>query len=95
MPLQNWVNNMEQYISNAVSHFEKLLREQIARQQKMEKDSGAIDYSSLDKIVIGVCGGDGIGPIISAESEKLLRFLLKDEVASGKVETRLINKYNK
>ena len=81
---------MEQYISNAVSHFEKLLREQIARQEKMEKDSGAIDYSSLDKIVIGVCGGDGIGPIISAESEKLLRFLLEDEVKNGKVEIKTI-----
>ncbi len=81
---------MEQYISSAVSHFEQLLREQIARQQKMEKDSGAIDYNSLDKIIIGVCGGDGIGPIISAESEKLLRFLLKDEVASGKVEIKTI-----
>ena len=81
---------MEQYINNAVSHFEKLLREQIARQQKMEKDSGAIDYNNLDKIIIGVCGGDGIGPIISAESEKLLRFLLKDEVASGKVEIKTI-----
>ena len=81
---------MEQYISSAVSQFEKLLREQIARQQKMEKDSGAIDYSALDKIIIGVCGGDGIGPIISAESEKLLRFLLKDEVESGKVEIKTI-----
>lgn len=81
---------MEQYINNAVSHFEQLLREQIARQQKMEKDSGAIDYSKLDKIIIGVCGGDGIGPIISAESEKLLRFLLNDEVASGKVEIKTI-----
>lgn len=81
---------MEQYINSAVSHFEKLLREQIARQQKMEKDSGAIDYSSLDKIIIGVCGGDGIGPIISAESEKLLRFLLEDEVKSGKVEIKTI-----
>ncbi len=81
---------MEQYINNAVSHFEQLLREQIARQQKMEKDSGAIDYSHLDKIIIGVCGGDGIGPIISAESEKLLRFLLEDEVKSGKVEIKNI-----
>jgi len=81
---------MEKYISSAVSHFEQLLREQIARQQKMEKDSGAIDYSSLDKIIIGVCGGDGIGPIISAQSEKLLRFLLKDDVASGRVEIKTI-----
>lgn len=90
MRLQNRVNNMEQYINNAVSHFEQLLREQIARQQKMEKDSGAIDYSGLEKIIIGVCGGDGIGPIISAESEKLLRFLLEDEVKSGKVEIKNI-----
>ena len=90
MRLQNRVNNMEQYINNAVSQFEKLLREQIARQQKMENDSGAVDYTNLEKIVIGVCGGDGIGPIISAESEKLLRFLLEDEVKSGKVEIKNI-----
>ncbi len=81
---------MEQYINNAVSHFEQLLREQIARQQKMEQDTGATDYNALDKIIIGVCGGDGIGPIISAESEKLLRFLLQDEVKSGKVEIKTI-----
>ena len=81
---------MEQYINNAVSQFEKLLREQIARQQKMEKDSGAIDYNSLDKIVIGVCGGDGIGPIISSQAERLLRFLLDNEVKSGKVEIKNI-----
>lgn len=81
---------MEQYINQAVSHFEKLLREQIARQKKMENDSGAINYGTLDKIVIGVCGGDGIGPIISSEAEKLLRFLLKDEVKNGKVEIKNI-----
>ena len=81
---------MEQYINNAVSQFEKLLHEQIARQQKMEKDSGAVDYSALDKIVIGVCGGDGIGPIISSEAERLLRFLLDDEVNSGRVEIKNI-----
>lgn len=81
---------MEQYINNAVSHFEKLLREQIARQQEMEKGSGAIDYSKLDKIIIGVCGGDGIGPIISAEAEKLLHFLLQSEIESGRVQIKTI-----
>ena len=81
---------MEQYINNAVSQFEKLLREQIARQQKMQNDSGAIDYSKLEKIVIGVCGGDGIGPIISAEAERLLRFLLVEELESGRVEIKNI-----
>lgn len=76
---------MEKYIDNAVEHFRNLLCEQIARQQKMENESGAIDYNALDNIVIGVCGGDGIGPIISSEAEKLLRFLLENEVKSGKV----------
>ncbi|MDO4608485.1 MAG: isocitrate/isopropylmalate family dehydrogenase [Clostridia bacterium] len=81
---------MQKYIDSAVEHFRALLEEQIARQQKMENDSGAIDYNTLDKIVIGVCGGDGIGPIISAEAERLLRFMLEDEVKSGKVEIKTI-----
>ena len=82
---------MEQYINSAVEHFKNLLEEQIARQQKMENDSGATDYSKLDKIIIGICGGDGIGPIISKESIRLLEFLLKDEIASAKVELRFID----
>ncbi len=90
MPLQKRDNVMQNYIDSAVEHFRALLNEQIARQQKMENDSGAIDFSTLDKIVIGVCGGDGIGPIISAEAERLLRFLLEDEVKCGKVEIKTI-----
>ncbi len=81
---------MKQYIDSAVEQFRTLLEEQIARQQRMEKESGATDFNSLERIVIGICGGDGIGPIISKESERLLRFILKDEVESGKVELRNI-----
>ncbi len=81
---------MEKYIDSAVEQFRTLLTEQIARQQRMESESGATDFSKLSKIVIGICGGDGIGPIISSQAERLLRFILKDEVASGKVELRTI-----
>ncbi len=81
---------MEQYINSAVEQFRTLLTEQIARQQRMENDNGATDYSKLKKIIIGICGGDGIGPIISKESIRLLQFILKDEIASGKVELRFI-----
>ena len=56
----------------------------------MENESGAIDYNSLDKIIIGVCGGDGIGPIISTEAERLLRFLLQGELDEGRVEIKTI-----
>lgn len=81
---------MEKYIESAVEQFRALLTEQIARQQRMAEDSGATDFSKLEKIVIGICGGDGIGPIISAQSERLLRFILKDEIESGKVELKNI-----
>ncbi len=81
---------MEQYINSAVEQFKTLLTEQIARQQKMEADTSYTDYKTLDKIVIGICGGDGIGPIISRESDRLLQFILKDEIAGGKVELRTI-----
>ena len=81
---------MENYINSAVEQFRSILTEQIARQRKMEQDKRVTDYSKLDKIIIGICGGDGIGPIISAESERLLQFILKDEIAAGKIELRTI-----
>lgn len=81
---------MEQYINSAVEQFKAVLEEQIARQQRMENDNGATDYQSLPKIIIGICYGDGIGPIISKESKRLLEFILKDEIANGKVELRVI-----
>ena len=81
---------MENYVNAAVEQFRSILEEQIARQRKMEKDTAYTDYKKLDKIIIGVCGGDGIGPIISAESVRVLEFILKDEIAAGKVEIRTI-----
>ena len=81
---------MENYVNAAVEQFRSILEEQIARQRKMEADNAYTDYKKLDKIIIGVCGGDGIGPIISAESVRVLEFILKDEIAAGKVEIRTI-----
>ena len=81
---------MENYVNNAVEQFRTILEEQIARQRKMEKDTAFTDYKKLDKIIIGVCGGDGIGPIISAESVRVLEFILKKEIEAGKVEIRTI-----
>ena len=81
---------MQNYVDKAVEQFRTILEEQIARERKMEADTAYTDYKKLDKIIIGVCGGDGIGPIISAESERLLKFILKDEIKAGKVEIRTI-----
>ena len=81
---------MENYVNQAVEQFRSILEEQIARQRKMEADNAYTDYKKLEKIIIGVCGGDGIGPIISAESVRVLEFILKDEIKAGKVEIRTI-----
>lgn len=68
-----------------------LLEAQLARVERMKSDKGFVDYSKLDKIIIGVCGGDGIGPIITAESMRVLSRLLADEVKKGRIEFKVID----
>jgi isocitrate dehydrogenase (NAD+) len=56
----------------------------------MKADEGWVDYASMRPIVIGVCGGDGIGPYITAQAQRVLEHLLAPEAASGKVVFRTI-----
>lgn len=81
----------EQKIQEAVSKFESLVREQIERSDRIKAQKDFVDYQNLDKIIIGVCGGDGIGPIICKESARVLEYMLADEVKSGKVEFKIID----
>lgn len=78
-------------IENAKKKFADLIESQKQRVADMRAQGDFIDYQALDTIIIGICGGDGIGPTICKESERVLRFLLKDEVARGKVEFREID----
>ena len=71
-------------------HFEELVKEQLARVERMKNDHTMIDYSALSPVIIGVIGGDGIGPAITAVARQLLEYSLKDEIAAGKVEIRTI-----
>lgn len=70
----------------AAAHVRKLLQEQIERVARISQPVEWIDYSKLDKLVIGVIGGDGIGPIIAKETVRVMKELLKKEIASGKVQ---------
>ena len=81
----------ETNIKSAVEKFEALLREQLERADRIKQTKDFIDYSALDKIVIGVCYGDGIGPIISKEAARVLEHMLADEVKAGKVEFKVID----
>ena len=82
---------MQQYIDKAVEQFRTLITEQLERQNRMEAGEAAKDFANLPHITIGICGGDGIGPIITHAGEDVLRFLLADEVALGRVSFREID----
>lgn len=82
---------MNTQIEAAKEKFGQLLEEQLKRVEMMKAEGDFIDYKKLDKIIIGVCGGDGIGPAITAQTQRILEFLLHEDVNEGKVEFRTID----
>ena len=78
-------------IAAAKEAFGKLLEDQLKRVEDMKAQGDFLDYAALDTIKIGVCGGDGIGPAITAQAQRILEYLLADEVKSGKVEFKVID----
>lgn len=78
--------NYQAKLDVACEKFRELMEEQLARVEDMKAQGDFVDYSALDCIKIGVCGGDGIGPIISAQARRVLEFILADLVKAGKVE---------
>lgn len=80
----------EKAIQTAQEKYGKLLRKQLERVEALKNEGDWVDYSKLDKMIIGVCGGDGIGPYICASAQKVMEFLLADKIKAGKVEVRQI-----
>jgi len=72
-------------IESASQKFTALLQDQLARVERMKQTGEPVDYASLDKIIIGICPGDGIGPEICRHARAVLEHVLKEEVANGKV----------
>ncbi|MBN1514670.1 MAG: isocitrate/isopropylmalate dehydrogenase family protein [Phycisphaerae bacterium] len=77
-------------VEKAAKHFAGLVQKQLDRVGRMKHDEGWTDYAKLSPIIIGVCGGDGIGPMISAQAQRVLEYLLSVERATGKVTFRTI-----
>ncbi len=77
-------------IEDAKEHFGTLLEEQLKRVEGLKENQTWIDYSTANPIIIGVLGGDGIGPSITNEARIVLEHLLKDQLESGRVEFRNI-----
>ncbi len=78
-------------IEAAKEKFGALLAEQLKRVEDMKAQGDFVDYQALEKIIIGICGGDGIGPAITGQAQRILEFLLAEEVNKGKVEFKVID----
>jgi len=76
--------------SKQLKHIENLFKLQQERVKMMKEQGDFLDYKSLDKIIIGIVGGDGIGPAITAEAQRVMAYLLKADVEAGKIEFRTI-----
>ncbi len=81
---------MRNEIEEAKEHFGKLLEEQLERVERMKKAEDWIDYTKTKPIILGIIGGDGIGPYIAKEAKRILEFLMKEELENGKIEFRVI-----
>ncbi|HPW56312.1 MAG: isocitrate/isopropylmalate dehydrogenase family protein [Thermoanaerobaculaceae bacterium] len=77
-------------IDRATAHFAKLVEEQLARVERMKQAEPPLDFGAIRPIKVGICFGDGIGPIISKQTMRVLEGLLADEIAHGRVELRTI-----
>ena len=71
--------------------FEGIVKAQLERVERLKNEQDFTDYQSLERIVIGVIGGDGIGPAITDQAKRVLEHLLKADVQKGKVEINVID----
>ena len=77
-------------IDKAKEHFGKILENQMIRMEKIKSMPDWIDLDQVKPIIIGIIGGDGIGPFIAKEAQRVLEFILEEEARTGKVEFRVI-----
>ncbi len=80
--------NHTEAIERAKEHFAGLLEAQLQRVDQMKSGDDWADYSNLQPIIIGVVGGDGIGPYITEQAVRVLKYVLAEQMADGKVELR-------
>lgn len=77
-------------VKTAQEKFGELIRSEFERIERMKADTEIKDYSKMEKIIVGVLPGDGIGPIIMEQAIRVLKTLMKEELAAGRLEIREI-----
>ena len=79
-----------QQIEDAKADFGAVIQQQLERVERLKEEGDWTDYSAIEPIVIGMIGGDGIGLAIGVATQRVLEYLLKEHVASGKVRFKVI-----
>ncbi len=77
-------------IEKAKEYFGEIVEEQLKRVEALKQAEDWVDYSQISPIIIGIIGGDGIGPFIAKEARRVVEFMLQEELKEGKVELRNI-----
>lgn len=77
-------------IQAAQEKFGELIQSEFERIERMKADTEIKDFSRMEKIIVGVLPGDGIGPIIMEQAIRVLKVLMKEELAAGRLEIRQI-----
>ena len=77
-------------IEAAKEHFGQVVEQQLERVERLKQGDEWTDFTTVKPIVIGVLGGDGIGPTITIEAQRVLEYLLRAQVDSGNVEFRTL-----
>lgn len=72
-------------VSVGMERFAELIEDQLERVVRLKENSTPLDFAELDQIIIGVAGGDGIGPAITQAARDVLAFLLEEPVSLGKL----------
>ena len=77
-------------IKKAQEAFGELIKGEYERIERMKQGEKPVDFDKLDKIVVGILPGDGIGPIIMEQAIRVLKELADKEIESGRIELREI-----
>ena len=77
-------------IAAAQEKFGALIAQDYERIDRMKEAEEPLDFGKLDKIIVGVLPGDGIGPILMPLALRVMRELVGEEMDSGKIELREI-----
>ena len=70
-------------LERACEHFRHLLKQQQQRLENMCQNR--TEFANKETVTLGIIAGDGIGPVIVSQAQRILEKLLAEEVEQGKI----------